>query len=185
MKRPDYQYLENLLDAHDFSTTPSELHGSLCAQLSLVHDLNTMAWLNNAMGSEVRQQELGTELEVALQWLFKDTRHALLDSLLSFTLFLPDDGLELRDRTEGMAQWCQGYLTAASVCGLTDFSELPENAREFLEDVTNIAMAEVLEDEGVEDEDENAYFELIEYLRIGSVLLFELYRTPDDTQRIH
>ncbi len=185
MKQPDYQTLENLLEMHELSATPAELHGALCVHLSINDALQPADWLKQALGSEVGTMPWSTELESSLDALFEHTCRAVEDSLLSFTPYLPEDHIDLRDRTEAMTQWCQGYLVAAQMNAMGSDDSLPENVQEFLEDVTELSVADIGGSGELDEDNEQAWFELVEYLRVGTVLVFEMYRSPEQPQSIH
>jgi uncharacterized protein YgfB (UPF0149 family) len=89
-----------------------------------------------------------------------------------FQLLLPDDTAGLGARIEALASWCQGFLLGISHGGVSDIQALPGELPEIVEDFLNIARAENFELEN-EEEDEAAYMELLEYVRVGVQLFWE------------
>jgi len=170
---PDYLILNNALHKLDTEITPSEVHGTLCGLLCA----------NSNAGAEVWQQALwpnqpsGDLLSAEAREIFKQThgitRRQLNDPTCEFQMLLPDDDDGLDARVNALGDWCQGFLVGLSLGGITDFVLLPEDAREITKDLLEIARAgSSYELEGSE-EDENAYAELVEYLRVGVLLINE------------
>jgi len=100
------------------------------------------------------------------------TRAQLCDPGLGFYLLLPaDEALDEQGRTEALVQWCDGLLYGLALAGLGERQDLPDLVREFLNDVAQICRASV--DDWPEEADEAAYTELVEYLRMGVLLINE------------
>ena len=86
---------------------------------------------------------------------------------------LPDDDDSLTQRVNAIGDWSQGYLIGLSLGGITDFAPLPDDAREIAKDLLEISRAGTSYDLEGNEEDENAYAELVEYLRVGVLLINE------------
>lgn len=114
------------------------------------------------------------------------TRKQLDDEELGFEVWLPGDDEPLEDRTISLAQWCSGFLAGlGSGCSLED---LTEEASEALEDLVEISRAQVAPEEGPlsgSEEDEKAYAEIVEYVRIIVLTLREEFRGPGSDDAIH
>ena len=92
-------------------------------------------------------------------------------------LLLPDDNEALPVRLEALGQWCEGFYLGLGVAGLSDLDKLPEDSREIVQDMIDIAQIEV--DTGdTSEEDEVAFEEVAEYLRVGALLIHEELSTP-------
>ena len=61
--------------------------------------------------------------------------------------------------------------------------DLSEDAAEALEDLRQIAQAEA--GDGVAEDEETAFFEVVEYLRVVTLLLREELRGPESNEAIH
>ena len=103
---------------------------------------------------------------------YEALREQLNDPLLSFHPLLPEDDNTLDERVDAMAAWCQGYLLGLSRGGLPDSAKLSDETNEFLQDILSISRAENFELDG-DEEDENALYEIIEYLRTGVVVVHD------------
>ena len=85
-----------------------------------------------------------------------------------------------------LAQWCGGYLAGLASGG--EFEVLSEESREAIEDLEQIASAEltVQGGEGWEsEEDEVAFTEIVEYIRVITLMMREDFRGPDAHDPIH
>ena len=91
---------------------------------------------------------------------------------MEFEPLLPPDTESLEERTQALAEWCQGFLYGLGAGSIPDASELPGEVGEVVRDFIEITHADVDVDQG-EESNENAYAELVEFVRVGVQLLFE------------
>jgi hypothetical protein len=99
---------------------------------------------------------------------------------------LPDDDEPLEERTIALGQWCMGFLAGLASGG--QFNALSEEASEAIEDLQQIARAELTAAEGgAEDneDDEQALAEIIEYVRVVALMMREDFRGPRSNDAIH
>lgn len=178
---PDFDLA--LAEAGDEFTSPdlSEIHGAACGLACRQHGSNSEDFLQ-LLDTLQLVSEPGSDYRSLLVELFDATRAQLSDDLLRLTLWLPGDEESLGERTASLGQWCTGFLAGlGSGGGLEDLSE---EAREAMEDLTQIAHAEP--GGGVsEEDDEEAFVQIVEYLRVVTLLLREELRGPEPEDRIH
>ncbi|MES1196919.1 MAG: YecA family protein [Steroidobacter sp.] len=155
----------------------AEAHGCLCGVLCTVKNLSVEHWLQEILATEGDDQPIeafdlqSLPASPALEQLFGETRQTLHDDAMEFMLLLPDDDLPLMVRVAAMAQWVAGFLYGFGT-GAIHMNEFPEPVSEALQDFTQIARANP--DEVVEsEEDENAYTELVEYLRAAVQVIYD------------
>ena len=111
-------------------------------------------------------------VRAVLQQAWEHTTESLDASECTFDLMLPDDEEPLVQRTAALGSWCHGFLAGLGLAGVGDHHKsLSGDAREFLDDVQEMSRIESDPDE--DDEAEAAYAELVEYLRVGVLLLRE------------
>ncbi len=161
----------------------AELHGSLCAQAGVLEGLDPERWLGLALGRAVDVERLSPDLRASLEWLFDWTLEALADPQFGFELLLPDDEQAMTERAAALARWCGGFVSGYGAAVAGTGHALSADAREVLSDLSEIAQADV-EAEGGE-EDEAAYAELIEYARVGAMLIYEGSRGPGPDEATH
>lgn len=158
MALPAWHEVNERLDALGAPCAAAEAHGLLCGLLALAVPSARDVWLERAVG--------GKQAPAPLDALCDETARELDDVELGLELLLPgDDEADLGERTEALAQWCAGFASGAGLAGRRA-ADLPAESREFLEDVTRIAQAEVASDE----DDEAAFAEVVEYVRMGVLL---------------
>jgi len=102
---------------------------------------------------------------------FGATLNGLSASELDFKLAI-EEHASLDERLEDFSIWVQGFLYGLGLSHNEDFSKNSEQVQEFMQDLLQISNAEEYELSD-DDEDERALFELIEYVRVGVLLVFE------------
>ncbi len=176
---PDYDQVNDALQGVPSEFNAAEFHGQLCGLLCTFDRLELHDWLMVSM-PECDPLNLPPATHELFQVLLDDSQAALSSEDFGFQLLLPDDTASLAARLEALANWCQGFLFGISHAGVQDIQALPGELPEIVEDFLNIARAENLELEN-EEEDEAAYMELVEYVRVGVQLFREELRVqPDD-----
>jgi uncharacterized protein YgfB (UPF0149 family) len=106
------------------------------------------------------------------------------DSNFDFSLLLPDDDESLADRTHAMQEWTQGFLLGIALAGLQDMNDLPEDSKELIDDFIEISKAGQF-DISNQEESEDAYLHIIEYLRMGVLLIAEELQPSSSSATIH
>ena len=188
---PSYQALLSILETLETEATPSEVHGTLCGLLCAKVSAKAEQWQNSLFPQMERDENdlLQTESLETLNQLHDASRLQLNDPNCEFELLLPDDAEPLETRVNALGDWCQGYLVGLTMAGISDFSPLPENAQEVANDMVEIARAGTSYDLEDSEEDENAYAELVEYLRVGILLINEelqpLQAAPQSDPGLH
>ncbi|HET6591614.1 MAG TPA: UPF0149 family protein, partial [Xanthomonadales bacterium] len=128
----------------------------------------------------------GDALHEALTEAWQSTVAQFEDEELGFALWLPDDDDPLEERTVALARWCSGFLAGLGSGG--QLEALSEEAREAIGDLQEIARAELSSpatDDARSEDDEAAYAEIVEYVRIVALVLREDFRGPLDDEAIH
>lgn len=166
----DWSQINSVLRRLGVATDASENHGVLCGLLCARGPSAEGAWL------DLVRTERTTDVTDEAAWeelsrLFRTTLGQLHDEGFTFTLLLPEDNQPLLLRAEAMTEWCQGFLYGLAAGGVEDTEVLPEEVREITEDIVEISGATAEGDDG--EPGEAAYAELIEYLRVGVILVFE------------
>ncbi|MCF6336871.1 MAG: UPF0149 family protein [Gammaproteobacteria bacterium] len=170
---PDYLILDSALHKLDTEIAPSEVHGTLCGLLCANSNAGVDIWQQALWPSQPGGDLLAAEAHEIFKQTHNITRRQLNDSTCEFQMLLPDDNDSLDARVNALGDWCQGYLIGLSLGGITDFAPLPEDAREITKDLLEIARAGTSYELAGSEEDENAYAELVEYLRVGVLLINE------------
>ena len=160
------EFANNLLE-QGLEASPSELHGCLCGLLA-AGATTEPEWGLDAL-CQVLDLILHGELADQTMKIYTVTAAALEDEEFDFHPLLPDDEVDIAERTESMGVWCRGFLAGfAHASAGVDRSAvaLHKDSAEILKDFANIAQAG-LDDDETEDEAEGSYMELVEYLRFA------------------
>ncbi|MEJ2346826.1 MAG: UPF0149 family protein [Gammaproteobacteria bacterium] len=179
----DYPALGRLLQRAGAETGPAESHGILCGMLCAQHNVDRGRWANELFAGEAGASDLlARELADALEPLREETVRQLHDESFGFELLLPDDQESLRCRAQALAEWCRGFLLGFSTLGGVH-AGLSGDAQEVLGDLVQISRLQG--EQGVEDEqEEQSLVEIVEYVRVGVLLIWEeLHPAPTDPRR--
>ena len=172
---PDYITITAALEKLDTEVTPSEVHGTLAGLLCAITSAKAELWQHNLwphMPQDSGDLLAAEALEIFNQ-LHDITRLQLNDPNCEFQLLLPVDDDHIDNRVNALGDWCQAYLVGLALGGIKDFAPLPDDAREVANDLVEIARAGSSYSLEGNEEDENAYAELVEYLRVGVLLINE------------
>lgn len=126
----------------------------------------------------------GTALKMSLEELLVSSKAQLVDEDLSITLWLPSDEETLEDRTMALSHWCSGFLAGLGASGEDDLKSLTDDSNEAMKDLQQISSADV-SDTTESEEDEKAFAEIVEYIRIVVLMIREDLRGPDEQDAIH
>jgi uncharacterized protein YgfB (UPF0149 family) len=170
---PDFDLIADALNAQGADTEAAESHGLLCAMLCTIQNMDAESWLAHALNGPSR--DALAPVPEPLTSLFEETLKQFDSSEFDFHLLLPHDDAALAVRVEALGHWCQGFLTGLAAGGIQQPENLPGELPEIINDMLEIARAEryELDDEA---EDEAAYAELVEYIRMGVLLFREEFR---------
>jgi uncharacterized protein YgfB (UPF0149 family) len=180
---PDFEHTLLLAQGNLNAPELAECHGILCGLLCRDPGSDVDIFLRLLQLLEV-VDEPGPALRISLQELFVGTRDQLVDENMSLALWLPDDDDPLEERILALAQWCTGFLAGLGSGPEGRLDTLSEDAGEALRDVQQIALAEFAGDIESE-EDEAAFAEIEEYLRVVTLMLREDLRGPGGEDHIH
>lgn len=167
MADPEYLDIERQLAASRALTDLPEAHGTLAGALCSSEAVSLEDWLR-----EVFPEGRAGEAEMPMLAVFEWTRHTLVGGQLEFQLLLPGDETPVAARASALGQWCQGFLYGLGSNTIPDLEQLPEEVGEVVRDLTALTQISVDDDETPED-NEQAYAELVEFVRVGVQLLFD------------
>jgi len=187
---PEIVELEELLYRIDAAMGAAEAHGALCGMLCARGTVELSEWVEHVIGEQEQGNELLHDVVHMLSELHQSTLEMMNDATGDFKLLLMDDDDPLPERVETLAGWCQGFIYGLAAGGIKEGSELPEDTAELMKDMIEISRAgHDVDDAGVEESDDNddevAYMEIEEYVRMGVLLIYEELQPLQSTQTIH
>jgi len=154
----------------------AEVHGQLCGLLCTLSELDLETWLQPSLIDVGDRVDWPADSVALFQDVLDSTQAQVSGARFDFELLLPGDDCGILTRLEALASWCQGCLLGISHGGVDDVAALPGELPEFVNDLVNLSHAENY-DLSDEEEDESAYMELVEYLRVGVQLFYEELRS--------
>lgn len=169
--QPDYKMTTLLLTGNHVSHTPAEMHGMLTGQLCsgvASPDPEDIADLLDDMPS------LTPIVKKLIERLEVETVEQLSSLDCKFHPLLPADDSALQERVAALGSWCDGFTVGFAAGFIKPASELSPEALEILNDFSQLAIISDSADE-VSDQDEVDYMELVEYVRVASLTLFQMF----------
>jgi uncharacterized protein YgfB (UPF0149 family) len=164
------EFADHLVD-QGMLVSPSHLHVCLCGILC------TGAPTEAEYGLDALSQALDIvmhgELASRIMQLYTVSEVALKDEEFTFLPLLPDDDEEIGLRASALASWCDGFMSgfAYVIAGNEETAAaLSQDTGEVLKDIA--AMAQAHADDESEEDAEDSYIELVEYLRAAVVNVF-------------
>ena len=187
---PEIVELEELLYRIDAAMGAADAHGALCGMICARGAIELSEWVDHVIGEQEQGNEMLHDVVHKLSELHQSTLEMMNDATGDFKLLLMDDDDPLPERVETLAAWCQGFIYGLAAGGIQEGSELPEDTAELLKDMIEISRAgHDVDDTGVEESDDNddevAYMEIEEYVRMGVLLVYEELQPLQSTQTIH
>lgn len=164
----------------------AECHGLLCGLLCGVDEQAPQRWLEEVLGPGGKLHRDRDECRGELLRVLTDTVRTLCSGQCNFVPLLPDDDTGLGLRSEALADWCSGFLYGIGSASDLE-ARLSKDALEVLSDFSEVTR---LSGDAEESEASEAdYSEIVEYMRVGVMLIFEELRgapQPGDTgHRLH
>lgn len=152
---------------------PAELHGMLTGQLCAGLRMSPEAWIAKAMEFIDSSQQPGAAAQRELVEIYQVTYAQLEDADNIFYPLLPDDDEELAGRIRAIGHWCEGFLAGFALV------ERPSTARQLLpvvsdalKDLADITKAGADADEEPDEESENDYIAIVEYVRLLALNIY-------------
>ena len=179
---PTFEQLSEVLGGTTAHIGAAESHGLLCGMLCTCPPFDEGEWLARVLDDVDSDDSFAEACRLVLKRLEVATMQQLMSGDCTFQLLVPADSEALVLRGQSLGDWCAGFLAGVGLGGV-DIGTLPRDSREILLDMAEIARidpATCAEDEA----NEAAYTELLEYLRVGTLMLREELQTSDQTESI-
>lgn len=187
----NHQNLGSMLSQLNVPLSVSEVHGLGCALLCAQPSASAKTrWFTELLdAASVSADQVATkasQLKSLDEW-FAQTLTALHDSDLDFSPVVPDDEVPVAERVRALGDFCAGFTYGIGL-SMTQRAHrpLPDDTREIIEDFQAIDAADQMDDEGESlsiDKQESVYIELLEYVRVGVLLVLEELRPISHVQQ--
>lgn len=176
-----YESITEILKANDIIVDAAEVQGILCGMLAGGMDLDNQQWLEALADLINQSQALNDNAQSIVVALFDQVCQQFVESDFSLTLCIPDDDESINIRGSALVNWVQGFLLGFGLYQ-NDLTKCSDDAKEALEDFSQIAkMDENMDDD---EESEQAFVEVLEYVRVSAMLCFnELGKSIIDSRQ--
>jgi uncharacterized protein len=171
-----YVPLSEALQKLDATTDAAETHGILCGLLCLNPQANPereryyQRFLRYVFADE--KHLIGDQrCQHLLQALQDYTESQLGSDELTFSLLLPEDSLPLVERVQALMNWCTGFLFGLHLEKPFATQQLDTEMQAFLQDISAISQLALPNQD--EDNDEQDYMHIVEYVRMGILTLYQ------------
>jgi len=160
------------LAAGGSSVHAAEAHGCLCGALCVRSGFGYGDWLDEILPDTVTLPDR----DGPLADLFEQSAAVLAAPDMEFDPLLPDDDAALDERVDALSAWCQGFLDGFGSAATGGRPGPTGEMAEVLADFAEISRGGAVGLETTETE-EDAYVELVEFLRVGVQLVYDEMRT--------
>ena len=170
-EHPAFDDVAHVLASAGSTVHASEAHGCLCGALCARRVYLPGEWMEELLPDPA--PEGGARgLDGALADLFDYSKAVLIARDMEFEPLLPPEDADLAVRVEALGTWAQGFLYGFGAAGPFQRGALPAEITEVLSDFAEVARAGAVGVETAEVEEE-AYAELVEFMRVGVQLVFD------------
>ena len=177
----DFSTMQAILTSEDVKSHASELHGVLTGLVCAGFEFEDQGYLVMLHDLFNEGDGFPAAVKKALKQMYNELWSGILDDSYSFNLLLPDDDDSMAERGHALSVWVQGFNLGFGL-QQKDTPVVSDEVKEVLTDFVEIAN---LSDEMEEDEDtEQAYFEIGEYVRISALLCFSELATPPNSESL-
>jgi uncharacterized protein YgfB (UPF0149 family) len=183
----DHDQLDAALRRCGASWDAALAHGLLSGRLAIAGADSGFDWLSQVLEGTDANDGLRSECEVMLGALFEATYRQLAERQSEFEPLLPDDDDPAAVRAAALAHWCEGFLHGLVSAEHGDALKQrlsTEPLADIIKDMLQITRAVAGEGQDSETDDQ-AYVELVEYLRVAAQLTYEElveFRRPPDKE---
>ena len=145
-------------------SSPSELHGLLTGIVCVTQAPTSEQW--SQILNTLNVLPLSVEALESLTDEADDVANALSDDDLDYLPMLPDDNHGLAERVQALADWCAGVVLGFGLAS----GNIRAEEQELIEHLQDVAAVE-FEDSDNDEEGEDSYQELYEFVRLIPVSL--------------
>lgn len=183
----EHDELDDALRRCGAAWNAAQAHGFLCSRLAVQGKAAAALWFERVLEDSDPESASRGECRAMLEALFGASYRQLAERQSEFEPLLPDDVASAAARAEALAHWCEGFLHGL-VSGphpeALKAKLASEPISEIIKDTLEITRATAQKEDRVEaggETTEQAWTELVEYLRVAAQLTYEelaAFRSP-------
>ena len=168
----NFKEFNNLLIDAQAGSRAAECHGFLCGYFCVNKELHEDTFKKYLLADTMDQDLLNVCFEKITE-LAAEINRNISEGQFELQLMLPDDDCPMSERGEALIQWCEGFLSGLGIAGIDGLELLTVESRELIVDLYKICRLDVTDMDESGEEEESAFLELTEYVRMGAILLYE------------
>lgn len=165
---PEYGAFVESIVPLKIQISASELHGLLCGYLCAGADRQGESYIR-ALLHHKKDAESKNGL-LSLFAVYSVSQQQITNYDLGFSLLLPNDDEALPERAKAFSEWCEGFTQGLTLAGIDSDDLEDEDAQDALQHLVEFAQLDY-ETLDVDEEDERALMEVIEYTRMAVIRL--------------
>lgn len=173
----DFSRINTALNSLGALTDAAETHGIICAYICSGTDEESLEWLEPILALEDIEEALNNKNGQLLLELYQFSLKQLQSFEFDLFLLLPDEDTTIAERSEAIGAWCQGLLTGLAMAEAGIRKDAPEELTETLQDLTKITLIDY-EDADNNEENEMAFVEVVEFVRMATLLIHSVLNSP-------
>jgi len=134
---------------------------------------------------DIEDLVLNPEQDQVFSLIYTNTSAQLSDDHFRFMPLLPSDSVEIYRRTEELGCWSSGFLHGlGQILGGRGEDKLPSEVADAMRDIANISQVVVGEDDDVE-ENEVYWNELVEYIKVAALTIYNEFKQKPSDSTVH
>lgn len=161
----------------------AESHGLLCARYCVQVRPDFEAWVDEVLGDYDTADLSASECRQLLTRVYQITGRSFDESLSGLEFLLPDDDAPVLLRGHSLTNWYDGFIAGLGLSGLQADHSLEPEVQEILRDLIEITQLENQVEEA--EENEQAYVEIVEYIRVAVMTLGLSLHSRDRSETLH
>ncbi|RUO29101.1 UPF0149 family protein [Aliidiomarina sanyensis] len=164
-----FESLARLLAQENIILSAAEMHGMLTGLVASSAPSKDRDWVVVLSDLANEGEKFSPKMMHELESLHTYTVEGLSCPDLSFQLVLPSDDETLEDRVTALAEWAQCFLVGFGI-HQQNLAKASDDLKEAIQDMAEIARlsSDVLNSQ----EDERAFYEVSEYVRVTAIMCF-------------
>lgn len=181
-----FSTFQSVITSNSVIAHASEVHGLLTGLICSGFSFENTDYLGMINDCFNNGEPLPSVVKNEIKLHFNHIWENVLDDQYAFQLLLPDDDESISERGKAISVWVQGFNLGFGL----QHKDMPVTSDDVKEVIADFAEIANLSDDVEEDEaNEQAFYEIAEYVRISSLLIFsELGEAPssnDSSETIH
>lgn len=168
---PTYDEVETALAEVGAEHGAAAAHGLLGGMQAVPGGADAARWIAQVLENTSPRGEEAKICLARLMAVHQSTQAQMDDEALGFQPLLPSDSEPLSVRARALGRWAEGFLLGLGLGGIGAERKFAPEVSEALRDLAEISRVELDAEAG--EENEAAYAELVEYVRMAALLVRE------------